>query len=116
MRYCIGISAEQLQRVFDGFTQAEASTSRRFGGTGLGLVICKRLVGLMGGELRVESEVGSAAGSGSISTWTWLVRKPCGCPARVSIRRCACWWPTTTPWPANCCCEPCAPWVGAPTR
>ena len=54
----IGISPEQLQRIFEGFTQAEASTSRRFGGTGLGLVICKRLVTLMGGELQVESQQG----------------------------------------------------------
>lgn len=54
----IGISPEQLQRIFEGFTQAEASTSRRFGGTGLGLVICKRLVTLMGGELQVESHQG----------------------------------------------------------
>ncbi|KPN90145.1 PAS domain-containing hybrid sensor histidine kinase/response regulator [Pseudomonas nunensis] len=54
----IGISPEQLQRIFEGFTQAEASTSRRFGGTGLGLVICKRLVSLMGGELQVESQQG----------------------------------------------------------
>ena len=54
----IGISSEQLNRIFEGFTQAEASTSRRFGGTGLGLVICRRLVSLMGGELQVESRLG----------------------------------------------------------
>ncbi len=54
----IGIDRDQLTRIFDGFTQAEASTNRRFGGTGLGLVISKRLISLMGGELRVSSEVG----------------------------------------------------------
>jgi PAS domain S-box-containing protein len=54
----IGISSEQTGRIFEGFTQAETSTTRRFGGSGLGLVICKRLVGLMGGDLQVESEVG----------------------------------------------------------
>lgn len=57
----IGISPEQLERIFDGFTQAEASTSRRFGGTGLGLVICKRLVELMGSELKVESRPGEGS-------------------------------------------------------
>ncbi|MDD1013628.1 PAS domain-containing hybrid sensor histidine kinase/response regulator [Pseudomonas rubra] len=57
----IGISPEQLQWIFDGFTQAEASTTRRFGGTGLGLVICKRLVRMMGGDLQVESQVGTGS-------------------------------------------------------
>ncbi|QEL54648.1 PAS domain S-box protein [Chromobacterium paludis] len=54
----IGIAPEQMARIFDGFTQAEASTTRRFGGTGLGLVISKRLVELMGGRLQVESQLG----------------------------------------------------------
>ena len=57
----IGMSAEQLGRVFDGFTQAEASTTRRFGGTGLGLVISQRLVALMGGSLLVQSELGKGS-------------------------------------------------------
>ena len=51
----IGISDEQQQRIFSSFIQAEASVSRHFGGTGLGLVICKRLVELMGSELQLES-------------------------------------------------------------
>jgi CheY-like chemotaxis protein/anti-sigma regulatory factor (Ser/Thr protein kinase) len=57
----IGISPSQQQRIFDGFTQAEASTTRQYGGTGLGLVISKRLVELMGGELQLQSEPGQGS-------------------------------------------------------
>ncbi len=55
----IGMSAEQLSKIFSGFTQAEASTTRRYGGTGLGVVISQRLVRLMGSELHVHSEPGA---------------------------------------------------------
>ncbi|WP_455922901.1 CHASE domain-containing protein [Pseudomonas putida] len=54
----IGMSAEQLARIFQAFSQGDASTARKFGGSGLGLLICKRLTDLMGSDLRVESEVG----------------------------------------------------------
>ncbi|MFA4995359.1 MAG: response regulator [Bdellovibrionales bacterium] len=57
----IGIPKEKLAYVFDKFTQAEESTTRRFGGTGLGLAISQQLVHLMGGELKVTSEVGAGS-------------------------------------------------------
>ncbi|MCD2518810.1 response regulator [Massilia sp. G4R7] len=57
----IGIEPRQRERIFEGFTQAEASISRRFGGTGLGLVICQRLLAQMGAELRLDSEPGAGS-------------------------------------------------------
>ena len=57
----IGIAPENQARIFSGFTQAEASTTRRFGGTGLGVAISQRLVLLMGGELQLDSALGQGS-------------------------------------------------------
>jgi two-component system sensor histidine kinase RpfC len=54
----IGIAPEAQARIFESFTQADESTTRRFGGTGLGTTIAKQLVGLMGGRIGLESAVG----------------------------------------------------------
>ncbi|MEM7180908.1 MAG: ATP-binding protein [Spirochaetota bacterium] len=62
----IGISQDRFTALFEKFTQADASITRKYGGTGLGLAISKKLAGLLGGDLQVESELGK----GSIFSFT----------------------------------------------
>jgi two-component system sensor histidine kinase/response regulator len=54
----VGIPAEKIRTIFDSFTQADTSTTRVYGGTGLGLTISKRLIEMMGSQIKVESEIG----------------------------------------------------------
>ena len=56
-----GIAPEDLERLFQPFTQVDASSTRRFGGTGLGLTIARRMANIMGGDIRVESTVGQGS-------------------------------------------------------
>src|SRR5690606_31585967 len=68
----IGIAAQHLERIFDPFAQADASTTRQFGGTGLGTTISRQLVELMGGSISVRSTLGVG------TTFTVCVPLPVG--------------------------------------
>ncbi|MFY9345974.1 MAG: response regulator [Planctomycetota bacterium] len=76
----VGMDGPAIERLFRPFTQADASTTRRFGGTGLGLVICRRLVEMMGGRVMVKSKPGKG------SEFGFDLRLPKGDPASARTR------------------------------
>ena len=81
----IGIPRDRQEHIFDAFTQVDGSTARRFGGTGLGLTICRQIVQMMGGRIWVESELGK--GSTFHVTLPMAVSKPSIAASLDSIGR-----------------------------
>ena len=79
----VGITEDKLERIFLPFEQADTSTTRRFGGTGLGLTIASRLVGMMGGQIGVDSR----PGVGATFRFTARFGIPAGAASPVRVRR-----------------------------
>jgi PAS domain S-box-containing protein len=73
----LGMTPEQISSLFQAFSQADTSTTRRFGGTGLGLVISSELVSLMGGRMEVESEPGQGSSFRFIAPFASLPESRC---------------------------------------
>jgi PAS domain S-box-containing protein len=107
----IGIPADKQHLIFNPFEQGDGSVTRRYGGTGLGLAISSSLVGMMGGRLWLESQVGAG------TTFHFTARHSASAGQRSARRRpslprhrrgvSACCWPRTTPstsaWWPGCC-------------
>ncbi|MEL6332888.1 MAG: response regulator, partial [Cyanobacteria bacterium J06626_26] len=76
----IGMKDDQIEKIFDAFTQADASTTRKYGGTGLGLAITKQFINMMGGDITVESAHGQGTTFSLIVPQTVQVANPKGKP------------------------------------
>ena len=79
----IGIPFDKIRQLFDPFTQADGSITRKYGGTGLGLTITRKLVELMGGEISITSE----PGNGTVFKFTLKLEKSHGVNIRVKYKK-----------------------------